>query len=258
MTFTMKWVRLTVVLSWGLLAGCTTLRAVPSPRLVADDGAAWAQVLDHSVDSLGRVNFRGLQAMPHGLERAVALVADTRPDSLPNDAARLAFHLNAYNTLAMFNVVRSGIPERLSLVDRVAFFKLTLVVVGGEAISLYDYENDVIRKLGDPRVHFALNCMAVSCPRLPRVPFDAARVDAQLDEAARLFFSEARNVTFDAGANLVRFSSILNFYPEDFLWVAPSLLAYANRYRAAPIPDSATVEFVPYDWTINRQPGAAS
>ncbi len=83
-------------------------------------------------------------------------------------------------------------------------------------------------------MHFALNRMAVSCPR---VPFEAARVDAQLDKAARPFFSEAQNVAFDAGANVVRFSSILDFYPEDFLRVAPSLVAYANRYRAVPVPE---------------------
>jgi hypothetical protein len=243
----MKWARVSVILALGL-AGCTTLRVAPLPSVVADDGAAWAQVLQRSVDGMGQVDFRGLQAMPQALERAVALVGETRPEKLPSDAARITFHLNAYNLLAMFNVVRSGIPERLSLEDRVRFFKRTSVVVGGEAISLYDYENDVIHKLGDPRVHFALNCMAVSCPRLPRVPF----------EAARLFFSEARNVAFDAGANVVRFSSILDFYPEDFLRVAPSLVAYANRYRAVLVPEGAKVEFIAYDWTINRQPGAPS
>jgi hypothetical protein len=98
--------------------------------------------------------------------------------------------------------------------------------------------------------------MAVSCPRLPRVPFDAANLDAQLDHAARLFFSEPEHLQFDAGANLVRFSSILDFYPEDFLREAPSLIAYANRYLAQSIPEAAKVEFIPYDWTINRRPGA--
>ena len=46
--------------------------------------------------------------------------------------------------------------------------------VGGKTISLYKLENDVIRPLGEERVHFALNCMVVSCPRLPRAAFSAA------------------------------------------------------------------------------------
>ena len=38
----------------------------------------------------------------------------------------------------------------------------------------------------------------------------------------------------------------------DFLKKAPSLIAYANRYREAKIPDSYRVEFIPYDWTLNQ------
>ncbi len=131
----MKWARVSVILALGL-AGCTTLRVAPLPSVVADDGAAWAQVLQRSVDGMGQVDFRGLQAMPQALERAVALVGETRPEKLPSDAARITFHLNAYNLLAMFNVVRSGIPERLSLEDRVRFFKLTSVVGGRGDLAL--------------------------------------------------------------------------------------------------------------------------
>ena len=55
----------------------------------------------------------------------------------------------------------AGIPETLAGVRKIGFFALGKVQVGGEAISLYDYENKVIRPLGDARIHFALNCMSV-------------------------------------------------------------------------------------------------
>jgi hypothetical protein len=59
-------------------------------------------------------------------------------------------------------VIRSGVrPEQ-----KIRFFLLRKYRVGGEDMSLYALENDIIRPLGEPRVHFALNCMAVSCPRL--------------------------------------------------------------------------------------------
>ena len=112
----------------------------------------------------------------------------------------------------------------------------------------------MIRPLNEERVHFALNCMAVSCPRLPRTPFTAAGLDAELDAAARLFFAEPRNLQVDPVRRVVRLSSILDFYPEDFLRKAPSLIAYANRYRADPVPLDHNVEFIPYDWTVNAQP----
>ena len=125
------------------------------------------------------------------------------------------------------------------------------VTIGGERISLYDLENERIRPIGDERVHFALNCMVVSCPRLPRVPFDGATLDRQLDQAARDFFAEPRNLTVDPQRREIRVSRILDFYTEDFLKQAPSLADYIERWRADKLPRDYALRFFPYDWTIN-------
>jgi hypothetical protein len=102
-------------------------------------------------------------------------------------------------------------------------------------------------------VHFALNCMVRGCPRLPREPFDPRRLDAQLDREARRFLNDPRNVQVDPPLEVVRLSSILKFYGEDFLAHAPSLLAYVNRYREEPVPEGYRVEFIPYDWTLAQR-----
>lgn len=245
--------------SGGALGGCSTLRATaPVTALPQDEARSYALILRQYVDDQGRVDFQGLAANRHPLEIVVAGIGRTAPNNAPSAFParqdQLVFHINAYNALSMYDVIRSGIPSRLSLLDRIEFFKLTRVVIGGQPISLYDYENDVIRPLGEERVHFALNCMAVSCPRLPRVPFTAAGLDQELDGAARLFLSEPRNVQIDPARRVVRLSAILRFYTEDFLKKAPSLIAYVNRYRTPPIPEDYTVEFIDYDWTINAQP----
>src|SRR5207244_3249710 len=107
----------------------------------------------------------------------------------------------------------------------------TSFTIGGKAMSLNTLETKVVRPMGDPRVHFALNCMVRGCPRLPREPFEASKLEGQLDAAAKLFFNEDRNVQLLPEKQAVRFSDILRFYTEDFLKQAPSLTAYANRYR---------------------------
>ena len=122
------------------------------------------------------------------------------------------------------------------------------------AISLYEYENKVIRPLGDARVHVALNCMSVGCPRLPRTPFLPHTLQVQLDREARTFYNESRNVAVDPEARVLRLSEILDFYRGDFLAQAPSLAAYVNRYRVERVPEDYAVQFIPYDWTVFRQP----
>lgn len=242
-----------------LASGCTTL--VPPPvvreRAAVEPIESWTRVLQKHVDSQGRVDFAGVAKDRTDLDRYVGWIyangPANQPQQYPTPAHVLAYHLNAYNALAMYNVIESGIPETNAGLAKVRFFFLRKVRIGGEEMSLRAYENDVIRKLGDPRVHFALNCMAASCPRLPREPFSADRLEAQLDREARFFFNESRNLRVDDAAQTVWLSEILDFYPEDFLSKSPSLIGYANRYRQPPVPENYKLEFTPYDWTINRQ-----
>lgn len=243
------------------LSGCASL--VPAPGIVsaADHPVteSWARVLAAHVDDQGRVDFEGVARDRGDLDRFVAWIYETGPNNQPQRfttaADVLAYHLNAYNALALYNVIAAGLPKALaSFGERYDFFYRRKLKVGGEDISLYDYENRVIRALGEERVHFALNCMAVSCPRLPRKPFSAATLDQDLARETRLFFAEARNFSIDDATQTVRLSEILKFYPDDFLAKAPSLSAYAGLLAGSPVPQHYKIMFTPYDWTINRQP----
>lgn len=61
----------------------------------------------------------------------------------------------------MFNVIESGIPASHAGWRELKFFVFRKFLVGGQMMSLYNFENDVIRpstrSLGDPRIHFALS-----------------------------------------------------------------------------------------------------
>lgn len=243
-----------------LLVGCAS---VPRPGVQpTDPGAppydAWAKVLEKHVDDQGRVDFAGVAKDRADLDRFVAYIYDygpnNQPQLFPTPAHVLAYHINAYNALAMHKVLQTGIPKTLAGFKKVGFFALGKVQVGGEPISLYDYENKVIFALGEVRVHVALNCMSVGCPRLPRDVFTPEHLEAQLQREAVRFFNEPRNVEVNHTRKTVRFSEILKFYREDFLAHAKSLAAYVNRFRAEPVPENYADDFIAYDWTINRQP----
>jgi Protein of unknown function, DUF547 len=245
------------------LVGCASVprpSSVAASTPVAPPYELWQRVLEKFVDDEGRVNFAAIAKDRADLDRFVAYVYDVGPNNqpqlFPSPQHVLAYHINAYNALAMHKVVETGIPQTLAGFRKVSFFFLGKVQVGGEAISLYDYENKVIRALGDPRIHVALNCMSVSCPRLPREVFTPEKVDAQLEREAKKFFAEPRNLSVDETRKVIKFSEILQFYTSDFIAKSPTLAAYANRYREQKIPEGYAVEFVDYDWTINRQPGS--
>ena len=219
---------------------------------------AWSGVLERHVDAIGRVDFTGLAEDRAGLDGVAKFIAAIDPVASPGrfstPNARLAYYLNAYNALAMHGVLAAGVPKRFGWLDRLLFFYFRSFRMGGRRISLYALENSIIRPLGDPRVHFALNCMSVGCPRLPQTAFTGERLDGELDAAAREFVEATRNVSIDRERREVILSAIFKFYTKDFLAQSSSLMTYVNHYRSEQIPAGYTVAFMDYDWTINRQP----
>ncbi|MEO8442726.1 MAG: DUF547 domain-containing protein [Betaproteobacteria bacterium] len=248
----MKYSQAIAVLALALLVSMTPVRAQPS-----DPYSPWTRVLAQYVNAQGEVDFHALARSRSDLDAFLDFVARVSPRSAPasfaSHEARLAYYINTYNALAMFNVIDSDFPRSLSGLTKVKFFGFKRFTIGDERMTLYTLENDVIRPLGDERVHFALNCMSVGCPRLPRTPFRAETLDRQLDAEARRFFGDERNLRVDRQRRLVQVSSILKFYTNDFLARMPSLIAYINLYANVQVPSDYNVEFIDYDWTINDQ-----
>ena len=242
-----------------VLQGCSTLVAIPKPasepQTRMDEVSAiaqWNDVLRTYVNPRGEVDFAALAKWPEQLLGFLAYVQKTPLDEFTAGDQKLAHFINSYNALSMFNVIDSGIPlSNQALSARYKFFIARKFTIGGQTMSLYSFENDIIRKLGEPRIHWALNCSALSCPVLPMQAFIAQGLDQQLDSEAKKFFANPANLRINHPLKEVWLSEILSFFTEDFVPKhAPSLIAYVNRYALEAVPEGYAVKFSPYDWTI--------
>jgi Protein of unknown function, DUF547 len=243
-----------------LLAACSTVVKVGQtdapqiPLVQAERG--YAAVLERHVNERGEVDFSALQQDQsasgiQALESYVRAIATTPLNAATTPDARLAHMVNAYNALSMYNVIASGIPPTHAGWAKVKFFLLRKFEIGGALLSLYAFENDIIRKLNEPRIHFALNCSALSCPVLPRKPFTAEQLNQELDRETRAFFARPENLMVDHAKRTVFFNEILKFYTEDFTPAhAPSLIDYAQRFTSQTLPKDYATAFTPYDWTV--------
>ena len=265
MNFSVSSVRISfAALTLFLLSACGTLVQLPESLASAsatrltllDAERGYARVLQTHANAHGEVDFAALRDDAgdtgiRALQSYVIAIKMTPLDAAPTADARLAHMINAYNALSMYNVIAANIPRSHDGWAKVKFFVLRKFEIGGAAMSLYAFENDIIRKLNDPRVHFALNCSVISCPVLPRAPFTANNLDNELDREARRFFARPENLRIDAATRTVYFNEILKFYAEDFTPAhAPSLIAYAQKYTQQALPTDFAVSFTPYDWTI--------
>ena len=232
-------------------AGSAVAGSAASAVSLDEARAGYARVLQRHVNDQGQVDFAALRddtsdAGLGALENYVQAIAAIPLDAAPTPRARLAHMVNAYNALSMYNVIASGIPPSHNGFAKVRFFVLRKFVIGGTPLSLYDFENSIIRKLGEPRV-----------PVLPRAAFSAGRLDEELERETRSFFARASNLRIDDAQRTVFFNEILKFYTEDFVPAhGTTLIAYAQRYTDRQIPVDYAIAFSPYDWTIanSRRP----
>ena len=258
---------------WILLFGLGATAAWPAAPF---SHHLFDQVLRTHVDSLGRVDYAALKAARTSLDAYLDSLAqyspDRHPERFPSPDHELAYWINAYNAFVIRGVI-DAYPVK-SVKDIKAFngfFRRMRFKAGGEELTLDEIENRIIRpRYQDPRIHFAVNCGATSCPPLENRAFIGANLDTQLDAAQKKFFRAPQHLRLDRENNRLHLSKILDWYGEDFTrWyprdrgtppTEPSLVDYLILYLP---PDAADflrqhpdveISFNHYDWSLNAQP----
>lgn len=248
--------------SFALLLALAAARGAGAGELDVD---AWdgflARHARETSDLAGvRVDYAGLARDP-AWRAFVAGLAGVAPPA--GRAGQLAFWVNVYNVLAVDMVVRhlplESIRDAGSLLRPV--WKREAGVVDGRAVTLDRVEHAILRPLGDPRIHAAIVCASTSCPPLRREAYRAEHVDAQLDDAVRVFLAHPdKGLRVEAGQ--VRLSRIFDWFAADFA-AAGGPLAFARPHleedvrsaldRLGPSP---RIVWFDYDWALNGLPAA--
>lgn len=231
------------------------------------DHGVWNELLRKYVNDRGEVDYAAWLASSDDsarLESYLNALSRADPTQPAERSAKLAFWINAYNALTVQGILReyptSSIRNHTGAVGY-NIWKNLLLRVGGETYSLDAIEHDILRKMEDPRIHFAIVCASVGCPRLLNEAYVASRLDEQLDENARAFFSQNQNFRIDESSETVYLSSILNWFASDFGADATAQLQaiapYLPSEEARSYIESAqpSIEYLDYDWSLNKQPG---
>jgi hypothetical protein len=130
--------------------------------------------------------------------------------------------------------------------------------VAGRTVTLHEIEHEILRPLGDPRIHAAIVCASTSCPSLSQTPFRAADLDDQLDAALASFLADPRKgLSIDRNAGVVRLSKIFDWFADDFakqggvLAVVTARAPTSERAWLASRGADARIAYLDYDWTLN-------
>jgi Protein of unknown function, DUF547 len=233
----------------------------------AVDHGEWDRLLrayvKSSPDGLNRVDYAALKiagletlkAYVHSLERIDPHLLD-RPE-------QFALLVNLYNAKTL-EIVADRYPVKsirdISLGGNglawltAGPWKAKVVRIGGVELSLDDIEHGILRPtFKDPRVHYALNCASIGCPNLRNEAFTGARLNEQLEAAARAYINSRRGLA--VVGNRIVVSSIYVWYKADFGGSDQGVLDHLRRYAtpalARKLTGASPIEDHKYDWGLN-------
>ncbi|WP_435623550.1 DUF547 domain-containing protein [Flagellimonas sp.] len=211
------------------------------------DHTAWNDLLKKYVDDLGNVNYKGFKADIQSLETYMNTLANTPPTSSWSKDDKLAYYINLYNA-ATVKLIVDNYPTK-SIKDIPNRWKKKWITVGNITTSLKDIEHEVLRKMDEPRIHFAINCASYSCPKLLNTAFTSQNMESLLSKTAADFVNDTKRNRFQNGK--AQLSRIFKWYKGDFT-ESTSLLEYINQYLENPIDNKADISYLDYDWSLNE------
>ena len=213
-----------------LLAKYVKADQIQGIQLAAVDYAAWAGDPLH------------LQAMQELQVRHRLL------GSHSSAAESMAYWINAYNLLTIDLIIKHR--EKQSIRNLGTWFRSVWKThrwsLNQQEITLHQIEHEILRPMGDARIHFAINCASLSCPDLRDEPYRAERLSIQLDAQAQRFLAQP-NKGFQWSNGEAKISKIFDWFEEDFTTnggVKPYLINQTHQ-------QIDSIRYLPYNWTLN-------
>jgi len=212
------------------------------------DHSVWDQLLKKYVDDNGDVNYKGFKQEAKLLNGYIDYLATKIPSENWSKQEKLAYYINVYNANTI-KLIIDNYPTK-SIKDIKNPWSKNRIKIGEEDFSLEDIEHKILRKMNEPRIHFAINCASASCPKLLNIPYTADNIETLLEKATKDFiFDSDKNKISKENVHL---SKIFDWYKKDFTKNG-SLIDYINQYIKFKIDSDAKIFYLEYDWNLNEQ-----
>jgi len=245
-----------------VVLGSQSKQVADTNSLIQKFNRQWGQILNAYVDLNGNVNYLRLSKENKQIAEILNLLGALDTSTLKDDL-KLASHINFYNFLTIAGILHfyplKSIRDKVSPFGfnfwkdlRFQFFDTTL--------TLDQIEHEILRGMNEPRIHFAIVCASISCPKLLNQVYEEVTINEQLSNQSRAFFNDKKHIVWNHENKMVRLSGIMYWFREDFGASDENILKFLRQYlsedikaKVENISDYQIGPAIPYDWGLNEQ-----
>jgi hypothetical protein len=204
----------------------------------------YQSILKSYVSTEGQVNYTTLKTKEKEIDIILSKWADVNPSNL-SSKEQLAFYINLYNLSTIKFILTQWPLKSIKEAKGGKAWDIKFISLNKKIISLNDLENNLIRPtFKDPRVHFALNCGAISCPPLSNKAFTGLNLDSSLEALTKKFITNPKSTSISTSK--LALSKIFDWYKSDF----GNVYSFIGKYTPLS-SNSLPISYFEYNWSLN-------
>lgn len=210
------------------------------------DHSGFTSILQKYVSN-GEVNYQGIKDDASTFNTYLELLKANHPAENWSREQKLAYWINAYNAFTI-QLILNNYPLK-SIKDISSPWDQEFIQIRDNLYSLNNIEHEILRKMNEPRIHFAIVCASFSCPELRNEAFVAMKLESQLEEQTSKFINDSkRNMISEKKAEV---SEIFNWFSGDFESLG-GVEGVVRKYSKTSLSDKLKISFMDYNWDLNE------
>lgn len=213
--------------------------------------SAFDQLLKNYVSDKGMVNYAGFSKSKDKLEAYISSLNSINTSTLSKNE-QLAFWINAYNASTIDQILRNyPLKSILDIAGGKVWDQPLPYKFNGKTLTLNDIEKKILLggDLFDGRIHFAVNCAAMSCPTLQNQAYTSENVQSLLTSNTK---AALNNPAFNKiSTDKASLSRLFDWYKADFIKAEGSVVNFVNKYSNTKINSNTKIDYLEYNWSLN-------
>lgn len=218
----------------------------------------WDGLLKRHAKPDGKVDYKGFAKDEPLLNQYLTLISQNHPnDANWSEAQQLAYWINAYNAFTVKLILDNYPIKSIKDITKgpsIPFINspwdIKFIEIENQTYDLNNIEHGILRQhFNEPRIHFAINCASVGCPRLLNEAYKAETLESQLQKMT-IEFINGKGIT-EIRDDYIQISLIFSWFGSDFK-KETTLIEFLNKYSHTKINENVNVDFFSYDWHLNE------